>query len=464
MEKSSDRQKRQFCNRLLISVFLLLSALPGFAKPLTNSQIKDLVIEPDTPQFFTAQENGYTVCFDGIDSSSIQTDLNTLPPGVQFVSSKRSSYVNDEGERGTMIQFWFSFTDVGPVKLPPLIVRINKRTFYLPFGDVTVYENPALISPVLEVDFGENIKVTSSRNGVKTVKVQAGQKINFTLKIKYCVQIMAFNWTLPKDSIFTETKRYEIAEGNLRTSEFSAESVSVADFEWNPLVAGTYSLPQLEIKALSYSGAQRTIYMPEYEIVVTGKAASKQASPFIPAESLYSSAWDQEESAESLSGRKIVTLEDCHQIARLRSAERHSFELSSARKNRQQFEEAAGIPDALKEHSYPVMWVEFAIAIVCFGMMVIFFILKRYKASVALFIVWLVFTLITISDSIDLHKEYGIFCGGEVWTVPEPHTSNTKTVSPGLRVRISGHAGEWYYVEASNISGWVPETSVLLIQ
>ncbi len=464
MEKSSKWQKRRFCNRLLTLFFLLFLAVPCFAKPLSNSQIKALVIEPDAPQFFTAQENGYTVCFDGIDSASIQTDLNTLPPGVQFVSSKRFPHVNEEGEIGTMIQFWFSFTDVGPVKLPPLIVRINKRTFYLPFGDVTVYENPALISPVLEVDFGDDIKVTSSKNGVKTVKVRTGEKLNFRLNIKYCVQIMAFNWTLPKDSIFTETKRYQIAEGNLRTTEFSAESVPVADFEWNPLVAGTYSLPQLEIKALSYSGAQRTIYMPEYEIVVTGKAVTAQENPFIPAEKLYSSAWDQDDGDETVTERKIVSLADCHQIAKLRSAERHTFNVSSARKNRQSFEEGVGIPDAPKEHSISIMWAEFAFSILIFGLMIIFFIVKRYKASVAAFIAVLAFSLVTISDAIDLNKEYGIFCGGEVWTVPEPHTSNTKAVSPGVRVRVSGHAGEWYYVESSNISGWVPESSVLLIQ
>jgi len=464
MEKSSVWQKRRICNGLLILALSLFGLSKINAAPLTNAQIRNLVIEPDKKEFFTAQENGYTICFDGIDSSQIQTDLPSLPPGVQFVSSKRSVFVNNEGERGTMIQLWFSFTDVGPVKLPPLIVQVNKKTFYLPFGDVTVYENPALISPVLEVTFDEKTNVTTSASGLRTVKLRAGEKLRFTVNIKYCVQIINYSWKVPQNSIFEEVKRYEMAAGQVRYPDFSSEAIPLAEFEWQPLTAGSYTLPHLDIKALSYNGYQKNIFMPECEIIVSGEMQTQSKAPFIPMRDIFSDAYEDVELSARDANKYVVSKSDCVLIAQLRSIEKHSFAFTSAEKNRRAFEEKIGIPDAEEEPSLPAIWVHFFVGLICLVLSNIFFILRRYKTTVAMFIATLVFLLFSISAFISSTEEYGIFCGGKVWSVPETTSSNTRTVSAGIRVKVSQKAGDWIYIESANINGWVTDDSVIFIE
>lgn len=464
MEKHSVWQKRRICYGLLILFSVFFSASELNAAPLTNAQIRNLVIEPDKKEFFTAQENGYTICFDGIESSQIQTDLPALPPGVQFVSSKRSVFVNDAGERGTMIQFWFSFTDIGPVKLPPLIVQVNKRTFYLPFGDVTVYENPALISPELEVIFDEKTNVVTSAGGLKTVRLRTGEKLNFKVNIKYCVQIINYNWKLPENSIFNEIKRYEMAGGQVRYPDFSTESIPLAEFEWQPLVAGTFTLPHLDVKALSYNGYQKNIFMPACQVIVSGELNSQAANGFIPVRDIFSDAYENVELTSRDANQYSVSEEDCALIARLRSSEKHSIIFSSIRKDRKAFEEKIGIPDTEDEMNVPVIWVHFIIGILCLAAGVFFFVLRRYKSTVALFILALVFMLFSISSFISSSEQFGIYSGGKVWSVPETTSSNTGAVSAGIRVKVSQQAGEWLYIESANISGWVNKKSVVFIE
>lgn len=464
MEKYSIEQKRRFCNRLLKIIFLMLINFPLFSKTLTNAEIRNLVIEPDTKEFFTAQENGYTVYFNGIESSKIQTELNNLPPGVQFVSSKRSDFVDNDGHHGTLIQFWFTFKDVGPVKLPPLIVQVNRRTFYLPFGDVSVYENPALVSPLLEVEFDSKYNIATSKNNLKTIKLKSGEKIKFKVNIKYCVQIINYSWKLPKDSIFTEVKRYEIADGQIRSADFSPKSVPLAKFEWQPLVEGTYNLPQIEVKALSYSGAQRTIFLPEYEIIVTGQSASSSQNNFIPVDKIFKEIWQSDGEKSSNALQYKITVDDCKKIAQLRSKEKHSFDYLNARLARQQFEQSVGIPEAENEISNPITFAYFVFAAICIVAMVVTFLLRHYKISLVTCVLATAIILYSLTSLLKLSDEYGIICGGQIWSVPEMHTSNTKTVQPGLRVKITNAVGSWYYIESLNMNGWVLQEEIVFIE
>ncbi len=464
MEKHPVKQQKRCCNRLLILILLNLAVLPLWSKSLSKAQIRALEIVPDTKEFFTAQENGYTVCFEGIESSEIHTDLPALPAGVQFISSKRSVYISDEGERGTMVKLWFSFTDPGPVKLPPLIVVIGRGTYYIPFGEVTVYENPALINPCLEVDFGKNVSVSESRSGTRTVNIRTGEKLNFTVSIKYCVQILDYSWKLPEDSIFRETKRHDIVNGTERRTEFSSEKYPVAEFEWQPLVPGTYDLPQLEIKALAYNGAQRLVYMPDYKINVTGRTVTERENKIIPLEGIYSDAFARGESGNSLTAADKITPEDCIRIRDLRSAERHQMFWESARSERRQFEEKVGISDEENEPGVPEMYFYF----ICFGSafaaVLIFFALKRYKLSVITFVASTVLFVIAVSVRIKVSEEYVIYKGGDVYPVPEVMTSNYRHVNGGVRMQVLNEAGDWLYVHSANIDGWIHKEDVLKIE
>src|SRR5574344_33615 len=278
MEKQSVGQKRKFCSRLLI---LLLSAIifPLPAETLSKAQIRALHVVPQNKNFFTGAECGYTLTLPGIEPSNVQTDMPSVPSGVQFLSSKRDEYIGSDGNRGTIVRLWFSFSSAGMYTFDPLSVMIGSRSYHLQFDTVTVYENPKTIMPVLSVRFDKDVSVTNGN--VPVVSVAAGQKIHFTLYLKYAVQVVNFSWELPQNSLFTEVERYEITRGEPRGNDFSPDEIPVARFEWEPLVAGQCRLPAVHMTVTAYNGSRREPSLPAYDIFVV-EQSSAEAHNSIP--------------------------------------------------------------------------------------------------------------------------------------------------------------------------------------
>ena len=96
-------------------------------------------------------------------------------------------------------------------------------------------------------------------------------KISFNLKIRYAVQILDFKFSLPKDSIFTEKKRFDFAKGLQKAEQFSTESKNLGTFEWKILKEGIYNLPEFFVKAKSFNDEEKILAMPEIEIIVSEK-------------------------------------------------------------------------------------------------------------------------------------------------------------------------------------------------
>ena len=88
MEKTSVKQEKRFHIRLLrfFAVLILGVSASAFGKTPSPQEIRSLVVEPDSPTFFTAQENGYTLKIPDVQPSVVQTDLPQLPPGVVYIS------------------------------------------------------------------------------------------------------------------------------------------------------------------------------------------------------------------------------------------------------------------------------------------------------------------------------------------------------------------------------------------
>ena len=78
------------------------------------------------------------------------------------------------------------------------------RTYYIPFDDITVFENPDLINPQALVEFVSGAKFNRNFGDSKKFTARAGEEIIFELNLKYFSQIISFNWKLPKNSIFEE--------------------------------------------------------------------------------------------------------------------------------------------------------------------------------------------------------------------------------------------------------------------
>ena len=428
---------------------------------LSGADIRQLRVKPDAEVFFTAQENGYTLTIPDIEPSKVQTDLPSLPSGIQFISSKRDEYMDMEGGRGTTIQLWFSFSDTGPVKMPPLIVLINNRTYYIPFEEVTVYENPAVISPELYVEFIDGTQILGKK-GHNYINTVAGKPVMFTIYIKYCVQITNFSWDLPLNSIFKEIKRYDITNEIPRGTDFSTQSFPIATFQWTPLVAGQFMLPQVNISATSYSGARKQVNFPEYEVTVAPDES--EVTDDSSGTQIYKDAFaplidDVEQTAAYTPSR-----EDCKTLAALRCKERNSVFWYSAKKERRNLENRMDFKIHQNEPSLPLFYLMLSVVLLFFLGTVCCLLLKHYRSSVVSIFFMLIFICASVSSGVKLVPRYGIFIGGAVNSIPEEKTSSSHMVSAGLRVRILGQTKDWLYIGTQDADGWVKTDTVYSIR
>ncbi len=303
---------------LLVPLFMLL-VLPLHSLP-SKKVLRELKVLPRSEIFFTQMENCYSLEIPDIEPGKVQLDLPELPLGTKFISSKKEEYVSADGVKGTQISLWFTFTDSGDTRIPPLLTRINGRTYYFEFEPVYVYENPALISPVAEVIFDRpDLLKTDKKTGQKTLRVTSGEKISFTVALRYGMQVIDFRWKLPKDSIFNETQRFEFANGEEKITEFTTESKKLASFEWQILKEGLYPLPEITIGTISYSGAKKQLYLPQNILVSVSESktsVNSEAKSGWHNADIFEAAFEKPEDDEINAKNAGPNREECEKIAR----------------------------------------------------------------------------------------------------------------------------------------------------
>lgn len=291
-------------------------SLSTFALP-SGASMKDLKVLPRSEVFFTQTENCYAIEIGGVQPAKVQMDLPELPLGTKFISSKKEEVIGDNGERNTLITLWFTFAYTGNTRIPPLMTRINGRTHFFEFEPVYVYENPALISPVAELSFDTPQRIiTDAKTSRKTLKVQEGEKIIFTVSLKYGMQVLDFKWKIPKDSIFAEIERFDFANGTQKISQFTTESQKLAKFEWQILREGEFQLPEIIVGALSYNGVKKSVPLTQDIIfLVSKKTSSEDNDKTNPADDIFASSFSQPETAFFEELKTIPTREDCKKLA-----------------------------------------------------------------------------------------------------------------------------------------------------
>ena len=302
--------------RPLKSPFLILFfffSLSLYALP-SAKEIRDLKLQPRSEIFFTQTENCYALEIEGISPSQISMELPELPLGVRFISSKKEEFISKDGMRGTLISLWFTFSDSGESRLSPLLVRINGKNHYIEFEPVLVYENPNLISPDLEITF-ENKKFRTEKDGRKFLTVSPGEKIIFTLALRYGTQVLAFKWNIPKDSIFNESERFEFANGGQKITQFTNENKNLARFEWQILKEGEYSLPEITVTALSYNGSKKILSLPpDIRIIVKGVPIGEKRPGGIKTD-IFESAFEKPDEETGLTKKSSPTRKECQELA-----------------------------------------------------------------------------------------------------------------------------------------------------
>ena len=306
--------------RIFLFVMMHISFLI-FADSRFDEEFKSLSVKARTDVFLTRTESCYALELAGILPGEIQMELPDLPPGTHFASSKKEEFISSDGRRGTLITFWFVFDESGVTRLSPLLVRTSGKSYYFDFEQVTVHENPAMTSPVLEAVFAGSAMPVADKSGRKTLVVKRGEKITFTLRVRHCAQILDFKWSVPKDSIFTEVRRFDFSDGARKSAPLTNEARSLSRFEWQILKEGSYSLPEFLVTAVSLNGSKKQLSLSQdTEIVVTNER-HMGGSERRKNNAALASAFERQED-DSIVVKNAPTREEC---AFLAGSERRSF-------------------------------------------------------------------------------------------------------------------------------------------
>jgi hypothetical protein len=473
MEESVIRAEKQFSYRLLIlySVFCIFFTTQVYAEKLSSPEIGRLRIIPLAAVGFTGQNCGFRLTVPGVSPKDVRTTLPPLPEAVFFESSKRFDYVDAEGDHGTQIEYWFSFAEPGSVILPPLEAVIAGHHYTLPFDPVRITENPSTVDPVVILRFlsgiygpkGDRIQqdiVAGQKHPVLQSKL--GEPVVFTVCIRYAVRVLNVDWELQKDSLFTELKQYEITEKQPGGTVFSSQEMPVADFQWEPLITGTWHLPVIKISASAFNGMKTELPLPECDVSVQPSAMRAEKTTAEEDSSLFAYAFL--EPPDEIPSVKQNHSIDYKEIAELRSAERHSFPFSRAGKIRHQMELRAGIVSAEKEASIPLYYCCLFLAVTIGICIIVFFMKHRYASTVLFAIILFCFLVVMAVMHRRLKTDSGIFAGGMVTAIPEKSAAASVEIPEGSRVLILEKAGNWIYIEYNDAGGWITKDCIYTIQ
>lgn len=474
MEKQRKDREYKLCNGLLgmhskrikmfFALLTVLSAMvPVSAQKLTYNIIKELSVIAVNQNNFSGTDCAFELKIPYIKSENVQAQIPDLPNGVNFVSLRRSEY--SDSENGTKIELWLNFSDSGLYRLHSLKVYLNNKLYYLPFEPIVISENPRNILPQLVVTFDDGYEMIQSRRGAKKNKVpfsvRAGKAVEFTVSLQYGVQIVAFNWSVPKNAIFREIERYEITKGTIRSSDFSEEKIPVAKFEWQPLVSGSQSLPEVHIVATSYNGVRVDLYLPSTPVtVLDGEPAADKSDNY---SEMFGYAFSKKQMPVKKVERKVISEENCRKIAELRTAERRAVPFTAEYSARKDFEESLEITESAFEPTYFTLKLCIGILLFFILMLCVVIFLKKLHGIIVFSVFVTIFIVCSIISYVQISATYAIFKGGDLSPVPEKTAGAVAFMEGGKRVRIEQHAGGWVFVQFGNSGGWVTDENVIFI-
>lgn len=464
MEKQRTKSGSKFSRRLL-AAFVFVSFLnPLYAKFLTNNDFANLRFVPvqtsnDSTDFFTNTDIRFEVEVPYVRPGEIDISSPDDMDNVSFKTLKRTELESEFG--GTKIEVWYSFSKKGNYTLQPLTVRVQgfKRT--IAFEPISVKLNPKDQDPIMLIEFSDGT-VASSEDGfseISKMTFRAGEKVSFNVSFQYGVQLISFNWNLPKDSIFTQTKEYEILETKYKDKSKMDEIVPVSSFEWIPLLEGPATFPIFLMTLTSNNGYKGEIKVPAIQIEITEKAAER----VVRTTELFSQAFVANEIETTPEVEIIVTSADCQELAELRIKERNSF-FGLKKGKRIQKELSLGLPSDSAEFSVSWIYVSILFVILSLGIFIFFLRKKRIFTNI-ITTTLIIISIISLSVSIfESKKEHGVSCGCQLFSIPDALSEAKTELKPGNYVEIKESSGEWIYVLLGESGGWCKREDIIQIR
>lgn len=454
MEKQRIKPASKFGKRLLIALaFVFLFYANAYSQ---NSY----TFEPEAGQNFYVNDNiKFTVIIPNVRASQVQVNVPAFKENINFKNMNKSENLGEEG--GTKIEIWYSFSKKGYYQIPRLPLTIQGKSRSAVFPRIRIKDNPANMSPRAVIVFSNGKEFFSDEPADFNLNVKTGEKLIFTIYLQYATQLINFNWEIPKESIFKQTKVYEITEIRYREKQYTDSYIPVSTFEWFTLAEGKIAFPKIRITATSYDGYKTDILFPEFFInSQKGFAANESQSQ----DKAFAQAFEKTDEARLTAKEVVVTYDDCVEISRLRSKEKFTISgYSKIKKERKAEEKRLNLPSDKNEFSKGILYLY---AVLLFASLLILFIAIRKKQMLPV----MIFALVSVGlatqllySAVQFKKKYGIFTGGTLKSIPEEKASGLTELPAGSRVQISEETAGWYFVELSEQSGWCLKDNVILI-
>lgn len=458
MEKQRIKSIAKSCRRLLVFLLVMNCFSSLFSQTLTASMIKALVIEPSGNQNMYAKEDlAFEVFIPYVKSNQVQVQSPSLPANVSFKQIKKTDYTGG----GIKLEIWYSFAKKGDYQMPPLSLVIQNRRRTINFAPFSIFDNPADMLPRIVIEFSNGAIIYSDVPG-ESFQVPVGEKINFTVNLQYAVQLIQFDYDIPKDSIFRQTKLFEITEIKYREKKYSDELIPVASFEWTGLIKGAQILPSMKLQVTGYNGYRIDLMMPEFSV------------DFVPLEemfleeeksSLFDDAFDFSLEQDDLAGKINITGDICEKLADYRIKERNSLVNYKANKEKRiAEEERLMLPVTEDEFVMGLFYLSILLLVIIFGVLLLLLRKKRKNASILTGTLFICAVVFYIYAQVNASKLYGIFKGGKISSIPEDNAESYSEIAAGQRVHVTEKAGKWYYIELGETGGWCESTAVILIR
>ncbi|MBP5451945.1 MAG: hypothetical protein J6Y16_06895 [Treponema sp.] len=464
MEKSAAGI-RKFGIGLLVLLFIQIFPLIGIQKAdaISWAYIQSLRFKKVENYFYTATDCSFTVNIENVPPEKVTVSVNDVPEGVEFKGSTKIAYMpysNATSEQfGTTLTISFRFAQKGVYQIKSIDVRIDESYAKIPVEVVEVYENPNTVQPVVTLSFdGPDIQVSG-----KTVRVKnANSHIIFRMDIQYAIQVLKFNWELPENSLFKQLDYTDLSE-EVDAGKFTPEKIPIALFDWQPLKPGKYDFPKFDIVATSYGGIRYEVKSPDYVIEVEEDAEALAAD--VQDKGVFAYAFVSPPAAEEAVQKKSVEDAPVDRLFDLYTKERHSITLfSSAYHERLALEEELGLSSLKHMPSLPLFILVCVACIASLVATVVLFILKKIPHAALCAVLFVLLVTVGILLGHQVSKKYGIYEGGEIYSIPEDTGGSGVDMPRGSVVLVKHGAAGWLYVVFNDTYGWVPEDTVRMIQ
>jgi len=465
MEKQRFKSRAESFRRLLIYFVLFFSLSSLHAKWISPFELRNLSFAVSAGQeLVTNTEIKFFVEIPGVAPSEVEILTPKEVENVSFTSSRRIQ--SDLNNEGTVVEMWFSFAKKGTYHLPPLSVNIQGSSREIKFNPVSIKFNPKEQQPVIIVQFDNGLVLSSDLESLNEFKkkvqeftLTAGKKISFTVYIQFGVQLISFNWDIPKDSIFTQTKTYPIIENQIADTNKTDDLIPVADFEWMPLVPGVMEFPSIRITVSSFRGYKSEISLPDFSINILENTEEEiiQNDPF------YQDAFAEIKKNVPEKKEIIITKADCEKIAALRIAERHSL-FSGVRKERIELEQSLNLPSNQKEFKTIFIFIALFCVLICIILFIFFLRKKKLYLNIIASVLLLSSIFMFTGIILKAKNEHAVSMGCTLYSIPEIDAESKTELLPGSYVQIKEKNGDWLYVNLGESGGWCKKENFIIIK